>query len=105
MKCVYTPLLYARQAKTLGSGAGEVKGQALLFIYLYSVVREILSVLQISSIEFSLLRYKSCTICTFFGVSAFGLPPFRPLALAAINPACVRSRIISRSNSASAPKI
>ena len=31
LKCVYTPLLYARQAKTFRSGAGEVKGQALQY--------------------------------------------------------------------------
>jgi hypothetical protein len=29
LKLVYTPLLYARQAKTPGPGAGEVKSQAL----------------------------------------------------------------------------
>ncbi len=38
-----------------------------------------------------------------FALSLRGLPPTRPLALAAANPALVRSRIRSRSNSASAP--
>ena len=37
-----------------------------------------------------------------FGVSALGLPPFRPRANAALRPARVRWRIISRSNSAKA---
>jgi hypothetical protein len=49
--------------------------------------------------------YNARAICAFFGVSAFGRPPFRPRARAALSPACVRSRMISRSNSASAPKI
>ncbi len=38
-----------------------------------------------------------------FDLSLRGLPPTFPLALAAANPALVRSRIRSRSNSASAP--
>ena len=38
-------------------------------------------------------------------VRALGLPPLRPLALAAIRPAVVRSLIRFRSNSAKAPKI
>ena len=38
-------------------------------------------------------------------VRALGLPPFRPLALAAVSPAVVRSLIRFLSNSASAPKI
>jgi hypothetical protein len=37
--------------------------------------------------------------------NAFGLPPFRPLALAASRPAIVRSRMMLRSNSAKAPKM
>jgi hypothetical protein len=37
LKWVYTPLLYARQAKTLGSGAGEVKGQALQYPHRTSI--------------------------------------------------------------------
>src|SRR5919106_2759535 len=41
----------------------------------------------------------------FAGEGFVGLPPFRPLALAAVRPAVVRSRIGFRSNSASAPKI
>src|SRR5215471_18154342 len=45
-------------------------------------------------------------MATFAGVlSAFGLRPVRPLGLAASNPAVVRSRMRSRSNSASAPII
>ena len=36
--------------------------------------------------------------------SFFGRPPCRPRARAAASPACVRSRIRSRSNSARAPK-
>jgi hypothetical protein len=36
-------------------------------------------------------------------VRALGLPPLRPLARAAVNPAVVRSRIKFRSNSARAP--
>src|SRR5215471_16816361 len=45
-------------------------------------------------------------MATFAGVlSAFGLRPVRPLALAASNPAVVRSRMRSRSNSTSAPII
>ena len=36
------------------------------------------------------------------GVSALGLPPFRPRAKAAVRPARVRWRMISRSNSAKA---
>ena len=47
-------------------------------------------------------------MATFFGVLrvfAFGLPPSRPLALAAWSPALVRSRIRSRSNSAREAKI
>ncbi len=37
------------------------------------------------------------------GRQSFGLPPIRPLARAAASPALVRSRMRSRSNSASAP--
>jgi hypothetical protein len=73
--------------------------------YRYNVAREMPSVLQISAIEFCLLLYSSCVIATFLPVSALGLPPSRPLALAACNRACVLSRIKLRSNSASAPKI
>ncbi len=43
-------------------------------------------VLQMSSMELVLSLYNACAIATFLGVSrdvAFGLPPFRPLALAA----------------------
>ena len=71
----------------------------------YKVALEILSVLQISSIVLFLSLYKAAAICAFLGVSAFGRPPCRPRALAAFSPACVRSRMISRSNSASAPKM
>jgi hypothetical protein len=55
-----------------------------------------------------LLSYNDCAIATFLGVLSvftFGLPPNRPLAHAAASPALVLSRIISRSNSANAPKI
>jgi hypothetical protein len=38
------------------------------------------------------------------GVSGGGLPPTRPRARAAVSPAMVRSRMRSRSNSASEPK-
>jgi hypothetical protein len=64
-----------------------------------------MSVLQISSIVSFLSLYNAFAICTFFLVSDFGRPPLRPLALAAVRPACVRSRMMSRSNSAKAPKI
>lgn len=43
------------------------------------------------------------TILIYCGVSFGRRPPFLPLALAACSPACVRSRIRLRLNSASAP--
>ena len=44
-------------------------------------------------------------ILSVVGVIFRGLPPTRPRALAAVSPACVRSRISSASNSANAAKI
>src|SRR5918999_2651311 len=41
----------------------------------------------------------------FWIVRTVGLPPFFPLARAAVNPACVRSLMRFRSNSTNAPKI
>ena len=63
-------------------------------------------VLQISLIEFVLSASSFFAIATF-DVEALscGLPPNRPLALAASKPAIVRSRIKFLSNSAKAPKI
>ena len=41
----------------------------------------------------------------FFSSTPFGRPPLRPRARAADNPACVRSRMMSRSNSANEAKM
>jgi hypothetical protein len=46
--------------------------------------------------------YNAWAIAVFLPVSDFGLPPFLPLALAACNPACVRSIKMSLSISAKA---
>ena len=48
---------------------------------------------------------KSLKFKKLFTYRSIGRPPVLPLALAAANPACVRSLIRLRSNSASAPKI
>ncbi len=72
------------------------------------MAREIASILHISSIAFVLSLKRVRAIATFAGVFnnvALGRPPRLPLARAAASPAWVRSRIRSRSNSASAPKI
>ena len=62
-------------------------------------------VLQISDTVRDLSEAMFLSICTCLAESAFGRPPALPLLLAAVSPARVRSRIISRSNSARAPKI
>src|SRR5205814_10278977 len=57
-----------------------------VFIQRYKVALEISRVLQISSMVLALLPYSDRANATFFGVlrlCAFGLPPKRPLALAA----------------------
>ena len=63
--------------------------------------------LQISPTDMVLSAYIFLAICNFLLSlnGDFGRPPFFPRALAAVRPAFVRSRMISRSNSASAPKI
>src|SRR5437667_5206972 len=53
-------------------------------------------VLQISLIALRLSLQSACAMATFFGVfkdSAFGLPPNRPLALAARSPTWVISKL------------
>jgi hypothetical protein len=52
----------------------------------------------------SLERSRVRIVFSSLGLSFFGRPPLRPRARAAFKPACVRSRIRLRSNSASAPK-
>ena len=68
----------------------------------YSVARCTPSTRAISTIDCPLARI-ACAAETFSGVSAIGRPPVRPRARAAVRPARVRSRMISRSNSARAP--
>src|SRR3954463_11022266 len=60
--------------------------------------------LQISATDVLVSTYSFLASLIFSGESAFGRPPRFPLVLAASNPALVRSLMMSRSNSASAPK-
>src|SRR3990172_6181305 len=75
------------------------------FRYSYRVFFETPSSSQISRIGFSLASYRSYSHATFLSESIRGRPPFLPRALAATRPACVRSLMRLRSNSAIAPKI
>ncbi len=77
-----------------------------ILTYLYNVEREILSVLQISSIS------RLLSACNFFANTTLaslavtlGRPPLRPRARAAASPAFVRSWISRRSNWAKAEKM
>jgi hypothetical protein len=56
----------------------------------YNVALEILRVLQISAMEFSLFLQRSWAMPSLLPVGAFGLLPLLPLALAARSPAWVR---------------
>src|SRR3954470_12963094 len=58
-----------------------------------------------SATDVLLSAYSFLANLIFSGDSAFGRPPSFPLDLAASSPALVRSLMISRSNSASAPKM
>lgn len=85
--------------------AGAVTILSPAFTYRKYVVRPMPSFLQISETVRSGFAAIVLSISTSFGVKAFGLPPDLPLLLADARPALVRSRIISLSNSAKAPKI
>jgi hypothetical protein len=98
-------ILYERKACTYGSHTSVTLRLYASRTYLYSVALEMCSVSQISLMLCSLLSYRDLASAAFLASSAFGLPPNLPLARAAFSPALVRSRITSRSNSASAPKI
>ena len=60
---------------------------------------------QMALMVYFLELYMSLAICCFRSESLFGLPPTRPLALAAASPALVLSFIKFRSNSANAPNL
>src|SRR5690625_2628154 len=71
----------------------------------YSVDRATPSIFA-TSVTCCLGSWSSClAMATCLSVSLRGRPPLRPRALAAARPAMVRSRMSSRSNSASAPKM
>jgi peptidoglycan/LPS O-acetylase OafA/YrhL len=78
---------------------------AYSFTYRCSVCRDIPSILQISATDVLVSAYSFLASLIFSGDSAFGRPPSFPLVLAASSPALVRSLMMSRSNSASAPKM
>jgi hypothetical protein len=78
---------------------------AYFFTYRWRVCRDIPSILQISATDVPVSAYSLLASLIFSGESAFGLPPNFPRDLAASSPAFVRSRMMSRSNSASAPKM
>ena len=76
--------------------------------YLYNVLFEIDNFLQISITDnfFSLYNVSAAhAVASDVCDNPLGLPPRRPRARAALNPACVRSRMTSRSNSAREAKI
>src|SRR4051794_15117115 len=81
------------------------RGLSVSFTYRCSVCREIPSILQISVTDVLVSAYNFLANLILSGDSAFGRPPTFPLVLAASSPALVRSLMMSRSNSASAPKM
>src|SRR3954462_12494335 len=81
------------------------RGLSVSFTYRCSVCRDVPSILQISATDVLVSAYSLLASLIFSGGSAGGRPPNFPLALAASSPALVRSLMMSRSNSANAPKM